>query len=104
LVTSSLAKPLLLPLFFLYLVKSLQLKNKKMDKEETKSNNSAWSIGWGWYLTVPLLVILGLAAKKGVNETLVKHQPAMDILKERYAKGEIDRAKFEEMINDILAI
>lgn len=76
-----------------------------MDNEETKSNNSAWTIGWGWYVAVPLLVVLGLAAKKGVNETLVpKHQPAMDILKERYAKGEIDRAKFEEMINDILAI
>lgn len=76
-----------------------------MDKEETKSNNSAWTIGWGWYVAVPLLVVLGLAAKKGVNETLApKHHAAMDILKERYAKGEIDRAKFEEMINDLLAI
>ncbi len=76
-----------------------------MDKEETKSNNGAWTIGWGWYVAVPLLVVLGLAAKKGVNETLVsKHQPALDILKERYAKGEIDREKYEEMVNDVLAV
>ena len=76
-----------------------------MDKEESKSTGSAWSIGWGWYLALPLLTVLALAAKKGVSETLVpKHQAAMDILKERYAKGEIDRAKFEEMINDILAV
>lgn len=76
-----------------------------MDKEESKLKQGAWTIGWGWYVAVPLLVVLGLAAKRGVNETLApKHQAAIDILKERYAKGEIDRTKFEEMINDILAI
>jgi len=76
-----------------------------MDKEEYKPNAGAWKVGWGWYLTLPALAIMALAAKKNIDQTLSqKHQNAIDIIKERYAKGEIDRAKFEEMINDIIRI
>lgn len=80
-----------------------------MDSEEKKQSDkktsTIWKLGWGWYLAAPLLGLLALAAGKGVNDTLAAPpRSALDILKERYAKGEIDRAEFEEKKNDLLSI
>jgi putative membrane protein len=76
-------------------------------------------MGWGggWYAMIfgPLFMILGLAVAIAVAAVIVRgfggawqwtppppsHQmpparTALDILKERYARGEIDKAEFEE--------
>ncbi|GGB92590.1 hypothetical protein GCM10011352_18310 [Marinobacterium zhoushanense] len=71
--------------------------------------------GWGWMLfgglhmlLFWLLIILGIAAlvkwlwgaeEKGSN----RRQDALDVLHERYARGEIDRETYLAMKQDILA-
>lgn len=64
--------------------------------------------GWGW--GSPLLMILfWLAAilfvvwlvKNAAGKNGAQEKSALEILKERYAKGEIDRKEFEERMKDI---
>jgi putative membrane protein len=72
-----------------------------------------WNFGWGYGMGVGclltffvwLLIILGIAylvraimhsEKKGPRE-----ETALDILKKRYAKGEISKEEFEEKKKDI---
>jgi putative membrane protein len=73
-----------------------------------------WDYGWGagfgfgWLLMILFwaLVILGIvylvkgiagSAKKGEKE-----ETALDILKKRYAKGEIGKEEFDKMKDDIV--
>ncbi len=73
------------------------------------SSQMMW--GWGWYGMIfgPLFMILFFALVIAVAALLVRwiagpwqtHQPppgrtALDILKERFARGEIDKEEFEE--------
>jgi putative membrane protein len=71
-----------------------------------------WGWGWGWYgmLFGPLFMILWLAVVIAVAVLLIRWiggpwqgaapQPPsrtpLDILKERFARGEIDKEEFEE--------
>jgi putative membrane protein len=73
-----------------------------------------WDYGWGmgfglgWILMILfwILVILGIVylikaitggAKKGEKE-----ESALDILKKRYARGEINKEDFEKMKDDLM--
>ncbi len=73
-----------------------------------------WDYGWGmgsglgWFLMILfwVLVILGIvylikaiagSAKKGEKE-----ESAMNILKKRYARGEINKEEFEKMKDDLM--
>jgi putative membrane protein len=61
----------------------------------------------GFGLIIPLLVIGGIAYALGwrpqVNQTgpAQTSQTALELLKERYARGEISRAEFEQMRLDL---
>lgn len=68
--------------------------------------NQGWTMGFGWIFMIIfwILVIFGIVyliqiiskgSKKEDTET------ALDILKKRYAKGEITREEFEGMKNDL---
>ena len=68
-----------------------------------------WGGGWAGWIVGPLMMIVLLAIAVAVVLALVRafgggpppahgatHRDPLDILKERYAKGEIDREEFEE--------
>lgn len=71
-------------------------------------NDMGWfggGFGWLFMLLFWGLVILGLVAlvrwlaQSGVGKTHEKI--ALDVLKERYARGEIDREEFEQKRTDL---
>lgn len=71
-----------------------------------------WNGGWGWMFFGPVMMIVFMAVAVAVIVLIVRwlagpsygHQPPrgstgkepIDILKERFAKGEIDKEEFEE--------
>jgi len=65
------------------------------------------SYGFGYDLiplgifVLVLIVFFVLLFKHGKSEGIGKDNQALSILKTRYAKGEIDKKKFEEMKKDI---
>ena len=64
--------------------------------------NNAWGfeMGYGWVISLILLVfIIGLIAESGrrrKNAREQKYNSPQDILKTRYAKGEISKDEFDE--------
>ena len=63
-------------------------------------------MGWGmlwmglWWL-LPILAIVALAALMMRMNGRGPDKTALDILKERYARGEIDKAEFEQKRHDL---
>jgi putative membrane protein len=67
-----------------------------------------WGMGWfGWLFMVAFwaLVIIGIVflirAVLGGGKTEEKTETALDILKKRYARGEINKQEFEEKKQDL---
>ncbi|HZK61241.1 MAG TPA: SHOCT domain-containing protein [Anaerovoracaceae bacterium] len=64
--------------------------------------NNAWGfeMGLGWIIAlIVLIVFIGLVAESGRRRKNAKNQKfnsPLDILKTRYAKGEISQNEFEE--------
>jgi putative membrane protein len=67
--------------------------------------NHGWAMGLGWFLGLAVLVVLIWLIVKVISQTgntNQAHKSALDILKERYAKGEISKEEFEEKKKDLL--
>lgn len=68
---------------------------------------SMWSGGmvFGWVFWILLLVVIIWVVyqflNKNQNSANTKSENAMDILKERYAKGEITKEEYENMKKDL---
>ena len=66
-----------------------------------------WGMGLGWIIgLVVLIAVIWFAAKAfNVNKTMehLGQKSALDILKERYARGEISKEEYEEKRRDILS-
>ena len=56
---------------------------------------------WGLILVVIVLLARGLGTRSGGNEPRPSDKTALDILGERYARGEIDKTEFEEKRRDL---
>lgn len=77
-----------------------------MKPEKEKRQSNTWNIGWGWFVTVPAVLFFTWAAKRGLRDTFScrdggEAMDAIDVLKARYAIGEIDKNEFEEMLEGI---
>jgi putative membrane protein len=64
-----------------------------------------WGMGWGWLLILILIgifiwVLIKVFIRAGQSKMAGSKNP-LDILKERYAKGEITREEFEERKKDL---
>ena len=63
-----------------------------------------WQMGWMWMTPIVFLVLVGLAVWVGVRSmstgTTTSQSPE-EILKARYAKGEIDRDEYEQRLSDL---
>ena len=60
--------------------------------------------GFMWLFWVLIIVVIVLAVKAtstNSNSPPEKQMPALDILRERYAKGEIDQQEFEQKRKDL---
>lgn len=65
-----------------------------------------WGMGWWWIIGLIVLVAVILIVVKSMNRNTVSGKrpgkSAFDILKERYAKGKIDKQEFEERKKDLM--
>ena len=65
-------------------------------------------LGFGWLLMILfwILLILGIVYLvkliAGSTKRVEKEETALDILKKRYAKGEISREEFERIRDDLM--
>lgn len=66
-------------------------------------NNPGWGMGWGMWLIplIAILVIYFLVKNNSRNKNGQSTESPLDILKKRYAKGEITKEQFEEMKENI---
>ncbi|QGY45805.1 SHOCT domain-containing protein [Maribellus comscasis] len=64
-----------------------------------------WGMGWWWIIGLIIIIAIVWMVVKGMNQNNSPGQSpgksALDILKERYAKGEIDKQEFEERKKDL---
>lgn len=64
----------------------------------------AGMMGWGWLISLVILVLLVWMVVKLTNQsntTQPKSDSALDILRERYARGEIDKEEFDAKMKDL---
>lgn len=63
-----------------------------------------WGMGWWWIIGILLLVLIVWLIVRSANSrnTSTKEKSSLDILKDRYAKGEIDKAEFERRKKDLM--
>lgn len=70
-------------------------------------NSGASGFGWLFMFLMMVLVILGVVAVirylSHVNGTTTKQNSAMEVLRNRYAKGEIDKKEFDDKRKDLQA-
>ena len=64
-----------------------------------------WVMGWWWIISIVVLIAIIWSVARGINRrNNVPREPgksALDILKERYARDEINKQEFEERKKDI---
>lgn len=64
-----------------------------------------WGMGWWWIIAIFIILAIIWILVKTMNKDSTINSPPdnlpMDILKERYAKGEIEKKEFEERKKDL---
>jgi len=63
-----------------------------------------WGMSWGWIIGLLILVAAIWFIIKSIQQNNASRdsgKTALDILKERYANGEIDKNEFEEKKKDL---
>lgn len=62
-------------------------------------------LGMVWYWILGILILVSavwlIARSMNQSSTVDRHKSALDILKERYARGEIDNKEFEDKKNHL---
>lgn len=65
-----------------------------------------WGMGWWWIIGLIIVIAVVWSVVKSMNRNNGSIQStgksALDILKERYASGEIDKEEFKERKKDLM--
>ena len=65
-----------------------------------------WGMGWWWIIGLIIVIaviwIVVKSMNRGTGSSQSTGKSALDVLKERYAKGEIDKQEFEERKRDLM--
>ena len=68
-------------------------------------NGMGWGMGWWWIIGIIIIVAIVWTVVKTMNKTsninTSSGKMPLDILKERYARGEINKEEFEEKKKEI---
>jgi len=56
---------------------------------------------WGLIIVAIVLLARGFGSRSSGGEPRLPEKTALDILRERYAKGEIDKREFDEKRHDL---
>jgi len=76
----------------------------ELSKKKGMMNGMSGMMGWGmWFiplLIIVLITVLVISLYKN-NSISAKNETPLEILKKRYAKGEITNEQFEKMKNNI---
>jgi len=66
--------------------------------------NRGWELGYGWIIGIIILIIILIlvVVSQKRNNRRIKEKSPMDIIKDRYARGEISKDEFEEKRRSIL--
>mgnify|MGYP006282050707 FL=1 len=63
-------------------------------------------MGWGWIIGLILLVLVIWLVVRSTTQTVDSEnkteETALDVLKKRYARGEISKEEFEEKKKDLI--
>jgi len=64
-------------------------------------------MGWGWIIGLVVLVLVVLFIVRSTNpntgdRSVGEGESPLDVLKKRYARGEIDKEEFEEKKKDLM--
>jgi putative membrane protein len=58
---------------------------------------------WGLIIAAIVMLVRGLGARTGASDLGAAARTPLDILRERYARGEIERTEFENRRRDLTA-
>ncbi len=105
--SSALLILLVIPVLFA-LVKGRELKKFFQHKEMSMWGHMGYE-GWGGMgigmllFLIVVIVVLVMMARCFMNSecSMKRNQPALDTLKQRYARGEIDKTEFEQKKRDL---
>jgi putative membrane protein len=63
-----------------------------------------WGMGWWWIIGLVIVIAVIWMVIKSMNRNTgsTPQKSALDILKERYASGEIDKEEFEKRKKDLM--
>ena len=65
-----------------------------------------WGMAWIWIVGLIIFIAIIVVVVRSVNQNnrpdRTPHKTALDILKERYARGEIDKQEFEERKSNLM--
>ncbi len=81
------------------MLKIRAFESKKESKMFHEMNGHFWGMGWWWIIGLVILIAVIWVIATAISRSNQLHSSGktpIDILKERYARGEIDKDEFDE--------
>lgn len=60
-----------------------------------------WWWGWMWFWVIIAIIVILLLSGRGGRRWREYRDPAEDIVRQRYARGEISKEEFDRLLQDL---